>query len=841
MSILFRFLRLTQNSLAHFAIISLLLQQFIFVSSAFADLPINPDGTTNTQVTKTASGVDQINIAAPNANGLSHNKFTDYNVNTGGQIINNFSGKNPSEVVAGSGATAITSTTIGGLVTANANLVSSGSAKTILNEVTSTNISRLLGYTEIAGTRADLILANPNGIACAGCGFINTAKLLMVGGSSNFDSSGNLGFNLKEQANPNLYVPLITIDGLGLDVTRTSATEIIASSVKLLSSIYGSDSTSVTIKTGEGRYGYDSKAIMGDNVKNNTDAVFAIDASNLAKIQAGQVFLIATKNGVGVNMAAEILASQSVNIDANGDVYYDKITAGDNIDLKSTNNIQSINSASKISAPNLTIQADEFRNLGEALANNLTIKDNNKLTNFGSIQALNLNLANITNINNSGLIYGQNSLNISGVNLTNNSTGEISSLQSYTIALTGLLTNRGLVTSDKDLNIAANQLDNSAEISAENNLNLRIADSSINSNKLVAGKALSFTGNSLNNSGRIQSTDDASLNFTSLLNQKGSLIYSKNNLNLTLSTSLRNLGEISAIKNLTISGNSIISNSGKILANDDLNISARSLRSGANGMISLLDGISLAFDDPSFGSNSDALISSHNKSLNLSLTEYLDNFGELNSKTDLNISGRNFANFGKILSGNNLNLANSYLYNSGNLQSANDTTIETPYLYNAGIIKSFSNSNINAGELNNQTGALIFSAHDLTITANIGGLNNDGIISSQNNFTLNAFGVNNSGTFYAANEFNIVSSGDLNNAGEISSDGNLTINALNFNNLDSGLIFSDQNLTLHSVIDFTNFGTISSTNNFTLSAVNLNNSGIIKSIGLTPLESPNAL
>ncbi|MDX2082578.1 MAG: hypothetical protein SFV53_01130 [Rickettsiales bacterium] len=75
-STLFRFaLKFTKNFLSTLAIFSLLLEQFIFVLSSTAlaaDLPITPDGTTNTQVTKTASGIDQVNIAAPNASGMSH-------------------------------------------------------------------------------------------------------------------------------------------------------------------------------------------------------------------------------------------------------------------------------------------------------------------------------------------------------------------------------------------------------------------------------------------------------------------------------------------------------------------------------------------------------------------------------------------------------------------------------------------------------------------------------------------------------------------------------------------------------------------------------------------------
>ena len=73
-----------------------LLSQFLSIGFAYAQdaasLPITPDGTTSTFVTQTASGIDQVNIAAPNSSGLSHNKFENYNVNTSGQILNNFSG-----------------------------------------------------------------------------------------------------------------------------------------------------------------------------------------------------------------------------------------------------------------------------------------------------------------------------------------------------------------------------------------------------------------------------------------------------------------------------------------------------------------------------------------------------------------------------------------------------------------------------------------------------------------------------------------------------------------------------------------------------------------------------
>ena len=289
---------LLQNLLVHLAIFSLLFEQLLFVSTATAQvLPITPDGATNTQVTKTASGIDQINIAAPNSSGMSHNTFTDYNVNQSGQILNNFSGHDSSQIVGGSGAGAVTQTAIGGLVTVNQNLQHSGSARIILNEVTSTNNSQLLGYTEVAGSKAEIIIANSNGITCRGCGFIQTSKLHLIAGRSNFDQNGNplggeLGFDLAPSKINDTslgIIPLITVEGLGLDVEQTSSADIVASSIKLLSTIYGSSNSDVTLKSGEGRYNFQTKEIASSNNSSGaspSQELFAIDASNISSVQA---------------------------------------------------------------------------------------------------------------------------------------------------------------------------------------------------------------------------------------------------------------------------------------------------------------------------------------------------------------------------------------------------------------------------------------------------------------------------------------------------------------------------------------------------------------------------
>ena len=209
-------LRFVRNFLAHFALLSILFEQFLFVSASAAELPITVDGSTNTSVDRAANNVALVNIAAPNANGLSHNKFTDYNVNSSGLILNNAIGN----------TNGVVNTQISGLINDNANLRNSGAALVILNEVTSNNVSRINGYTEIAGKKADLILANPNGFVMNGSGFINVSKLTAVAGSSNQvnPNPSNLTFSLSRVSSD--FLPALTISGAGIDLESVTSTDL---------------------------------------------------------------------------------------------------------------------------------------------------------------------------------------------------------------------------------------------------------------------------------------------------------------------------------------------------------------------------------------------------------------------------------------------------------------------------------------------------------------------------------------------------------------------------------------------------------------------------------------
>jgi filamentous hemagglutinin family protein len=59
-----------------------------------------------------------------------------------------------------------------------------GEAKVILNEVNSRDPSNLNGMIEVAGKKAQVVIANPAGITCNGCGFINANRATLTTGQA---------------------------------------------------------------------------------------------------------------------------------------------------------------------------------------------------------------------------------------------------------------------------------------------------------------------------------------------------------------------------------------------------------------------------------------------------------------------------------------------------------------------------------------------------------------------------------------------------------------------------------------------------------------------------------
>lgn len=260
---------------------------FLFpLTASAADIVVDPASPSSqkTQVTTANNGVPLIQIAAPNARGLSHNQYTDFNVTSQGLILNN--------------AQSATTSQLGGAVLANPNLQQAGAtANIILNEVTSNNRSRLEGFQEVAGDRADLILANPNGITCQGCGFINTPRATLATGKPLVDNGNLQGFDIRGGD--------ILIEGAGANARAADAFDLITRRLRIEGVIHGQE---VNLITGANRIDYATRNTSA--LASSEDAPgYLIDSSGLGGVFANRIFLLGNEQGVGVRLRGDMATS----------------------------------------------------------------------------------------------------------------------------------------------------------------------------------------------------------------------------------------------------------------------------------------------------------------------------------------------------------------------------------------------------------------------------------------------------------------------------------------------------------------------------------------------------
>ncbi|WP_208442528.1 filamentous hemagglutinin N-terminal domain-containing protein, partial [Bartonella raoultii] len=240
-------------------------------------------------------------IVTPNSSGLSHNKYYDFNIGHSGVIWNNH-------------ASEVGQSQLGGIMPGNPHLRVTGSAKVILNEVTSGNRSALNGPGEVFGRPADVIIANPNGISCDGCGFINTPHATLTTGVPEIDVSGSLkGFVVKGGD--------ITFGAKGANFFSGQGAidivDIVSRTVHLEGPIAGRE---IGMTAGTGSYDYASR-----EMKELTDITgkpeYAIDGSALGALQGDQIKLVATEKGVGVRMRHDMAANAGqLHLSADGKI-----------------------------------------------------------------------------------------------------------------------------------------------------------------------------------------------------------------------------------------------------------------------------------------------------------------------------------------------------------------------------------------------------------------------------------------------------------------------------------------------------------------------------------------
>ena len=287
-----------QYKIAVWLTMGLMIVDPLVVPFAFAANPIEVDTNApherQATVGQAGNGITLVNVAGPSTGGVSRNDYTNFNVPQNGVILNN--------------SYQMSNTKLGGYVPGNANMMR-GSANVIVNEVTSHNPTDMKGFIEVAGRKASVVVANPNGITVDGGGFINTDRAVLTTGKTEYDSKGNLNSYRVEQGR-------ISINGNGLNAKDANALQILTEATNVNAGVWAN-----TIETRTGKNTIDAKTL--DTKKIGDSSNVGLDVSAIGGMYANSITMKGTNTGLGVNVKGVVSSTQASSITSDGKIIVD--------------------------------------------------------------------------------------------------------------------------------------------------------------------------------------------------------------------------------------------------------------------------------------------------------------------------------------------------------------------------------------------------------------------------------------------------------------------------------------------------------------------------------------
>jgi filamentous hemagglutinin len=370
----------------------------VFSASTQAQIIADPNapGHQRPTVHSAPNGVPLVNIQTPTPAGVSRNTYRQFDVQSNGAILNN------SRTQA--------QTQLGGWVQGNPWLAA-GSARIIVNEVNSSHPSLLQGHVEVAGERAQVIIANPSGIQVQGSGFINASRATLTTGRPVWSNGDLEGFRVQGGT--------IRIHGAGLDASSTDYTAILARAVEVNAGIWAKE---LTVVTGANEIAAGRVEAIPSHA---TGAVptYALDVAELGGMYAGKIHLIGTEVGLGVNLRGVLGAtSGDVVVDASGKLYQQG-----------------------------TMQA----------SGSVRVQTSEAIHNSGDVYSgADLSMATTQALTNEGRMDAAGHLQLQAASLDNQAHGHIAANADFQLRVEGPLTNQGEMVSGGQLLLRADTLDN---------------------------------------------------------------------------------------------------------------------------------------------------------------------------------------------------------------------------------------------------------------------------------------------------------------------------------------------------------------------------------------------
>jgi filamentous hemagglutinin len=765
-------------------------------------------------VDQTWNGTPKINITTPNAAGVSRNVYDRFNVDSRGLILNN-------------GATnSLTQTS--GWVEGNPNLRPGGEAKLILNEVSGTSMTTLNGPIEVAGRRADVIIANENGITCFGCGFINTSRATLTTGRPTFGADGRV-------SDINVERGVITIGGSGLEARSTDQLDILARAVQVYGDI---KANRLEVIAGSNKIKYDTldaTAIAGSGQV----PTLAVDVSAMGGMYANRIRLIATERGVGVNMDGKMASASTLSLSSNG-----RLSIGGQIKApvvqlyarertRITGAVQAQTHMSVRTEEALVLEGTLLTTngglditstgdttlKGQTAAQTITLTVGGKTTIQATSQAAGDYRITTAQLVNESQILAQNVIINASDSVSNAVTGGI---QAQTVTITApTISNDGQIIGLNTLALTANSLTNAGTLASYNStaittsvfentvsghvvaniLALNVADTTTNAgliegyttttllthtltnsgtiNGNLGGLTVTGTGGSLTNSGVIAGNGIVVSNFA-LVSNTGS-VTTQIAVNTAPTTgaitinsdTIENLGgRFITGGHITLNAVNSLRNSGTVVADGDISLFAGTRIDNSAGVISGNTVLLTARDEDIISTNS---LTQAKQTITFNAARHIDLTGStLVGDGNVTLTGTTGA----------MSTNNAILFSKGQINLTAATLSN-----NHGSISALRDIMLAATSLDNTSGRII---SDTSLALNISQTvtNTNGILYGKNNLTLTPLAMfdNTGGKFISDSDININAQTIINAGGELSTGKTLTLTAQSLDNTSGKII-----------------------------------------------------
>jgi len=750
-----------------------------------AEVIIDKNASPNQPTVQTASnGVPIVDIAKPSNAGVSHNYYQQFNVDKIGLIFNNSQG--------------ISKTQLAGYILGNSNLTNK-TARIILNEVTSTNPSYLRGYSEIAGNKAEIIIANPNGIYGDGFGFINANRAILTTGKPIFGGDGSLeAFNVNRGN--------IHIAGDGLDAREIDQVDLLSKAVEVNAGIWAKD---LNVIAGSNKIDHNTLATQ-KIASDQPQELVAVDVGALGGMYANKIKLIGTDAGVGVNLGGELLAQNNIEVSADGNIkLLGNTSAKGDINLAAQNDIaisgivsaqkninlssqgQINNTSNLLAGENNTIVAKSListGNIGAGISSDNTLKETGNLS-ISTVETATLHGNNIAGGNLS--VQGA-SIDLSGAKTTAGGNANLTATKGdisntgATLQADGALSIKAAQTvkNDKNANGTAGQITaNGVTIAAQNisNRGGSMQQSGTGETTLTAAEAIDNTGGIIETNG-----STLNINSDSIDNTKGQILHAGSG-KLRMNTT-----------------NKMTNNSGKIATNGQLDVTAADINNiggsirqtgtgettltAANtinntGGITTTNGSSLTMKADSIDNTKGQILHAGSEKLTISTTNGMtNNSGKVTTNGQLGVTAAEITNTGGSMTAQqDMNLNSTSVVNDKGMMAAGGNlkiNAQKSISNQQGIVQAGKSLIVNAQNIANQQGSMT-------------SLDNSGLTVSVTQ-TMD----NTAGTIGGNGDVNLTTASLVNNTGKVLAKGDINANISNSLDNTNGKITAEQDVNI---------------------------------------------